>query len=341
MSMVLPPHSTRFSLWYMNSLTTGDSKRCSWCGTLNSVEAHTCSKCGAILPGAAALVENVSSAPEAASPKVPAEDRPPQYQDVIAPLVDETLFDTISGQAMRSLGMGPAFRSAQLQAYAVAGSLSLFILLTLMGAVVDISQTPVLLRSPNGIGVSPSRLTPSDGLLILVRISLLGIGLLTAVLFLIWIYRAHKNLRALGAFDLKYSPGWAIGGFFVPFLNLVRPYQVVMEIWRSSAPEVMGSFGAVWKHEGSSLFIALWWGAWLFSRTLDSMGSFMILGAGIGDQLSVGTRFRLVTDVMSILSAALAMMVVLKINARQETANRLAVARAQREIKLNDSEDQL
>jgi hypothetical protein len=170
---------------------------------------------------------------------------------------------------------------------------------------------------------------------------LLGVGLLTAVLFLIWIYRAHKNLRALGASDLKYSPGWAIGGFFVPLVNLVRPYQVVMEIWRSSAPEMRGSFGAAWKHEGSSLFIVLWWGAWLISRTLDSMGAFMFIGAPTRDQLSVATRFRLVTEVISIVSAALAMMVVLKINTRQETANRLASGLAQGEIKLGDSEDQL
>lgn len=325
----------------MNSSTTGDRKRCSWCGTLNAVEARTCSKCGAILPGSAALVENVSSAPEAGSPKVPAEDRPPQYQDVVAPLVDETLFDTISGQAMRSIGMGPAFQSGRLLAYAVAGSLSFFILLTVVGAAVDISQAPVSLRSPDGVGVLPGTLSPSEALLILVRISLLGIGLLTAVLFLIWIYRAHKNLKALGASELKYSPGWAIGGFFVPFVNLVRPYQVVMEIWRSSAPEMRGSFGAAWKHEGSSLFIALWWGAWLISRTLDSMGAFMVFGAPTRDQLSVATRFRLVTAVISIVSAALAMMVVLKINTRQETANRLSVAWAQREIKLGDAEDQL
>lgn len=341
MSVVLPTHSTQFSLWYMDSSTTLDGKKCSWCGTLNSVEAHTCSKCGAAFSGVAPLVANVSLAPEAPNPAPPAEERPPQYQDVIAPLVDETLFDNISGQAMRSVGMGPSFRSGQLQAYALAGSLSLFILLTLVSAVFDISQTTVWLESPNGIGVSPAQLTPSGAWFILVRLSLLGVGLLTAILFLIWIYRAYKNLVALGPSDLKYSPGWAIGGFFVPFLNLVRPYQVVMEIWRSSAPEVRGSFGAAWKHEGSSLFIGLWWGAWLISRTLDSMGAFMVFGARIGDQLSVATRFRLVTDVTSIVSAALAIMVVLKINTRQETANRLAARRAQVEVILGESEDQL
>src|SRR6185437_9304082 len=50
-----------------------------------------------------------------------------------------------------------------------------------------------------------------------------------AVAFLMWFYRVHKNLLALRAANLEYSPGWAVGGFFVPFLNLVRPMHVMRE----------------------------------------------------------------------------------------------------------------
>ncbi|MFC1995866.1 DUF4328 domain-containing protein [Chloroflexota bacterium] len=43
---------------------------------------------------------------------------------------------------------------------------------------------------------------------------------ITAVLFYMWIHRAHRNLPSLGVSGLKYSPGWAVGGFFIPILNL-------------------------------------------------------------------------------------------------------------------------
>lgn len=43
--------------------------------------------------------------------------------------------------------------------------------------------------------------------------------------FLVWFWLAYRNLDAL---DLRrrYGTGWAIGGWFVPFLNLARPKQV-------------------------------------------------------------------------------------------------------------------
>ena len=147
--------------------------------------------------------------------------------------------------------------------------------------------------------------------------------LLTAVLFLAWVYRAHRNLKALGATDLKYSPGWAIGGFFVPLLNLVRPYQVVTEIWNESGSQRRSPLGGTWKHEESSWFIGLWWSAWLLAGIFDSLGVFMVIGSNQPDQLSVATRFLVVSDVVNAASAALAIMVVLKINARQEKSNRI------------------
>ena len=45
---------------------------------------------------------------------------------------------------------------------------------------------------------------------------------LTAILFLMWIHRAHRNLPSLGSSSLKYSPGWAVGGFFGASIVLLK-----------------------------------------------------------------------------------------------------------------------
>ncbi|HMA36213.1 MAG TPA: DUF4328 domain-containing protein [Chloroflexia bacterium] len=74
-----------------------------------------------------------------------------------------------------------------------------------------------------------------------------AVGLAAGVLFLIWIYRAHRNLPALGAACLKYSPGWAVGGFFVPFVSLVLPFRVMAEIWKASQPEGNLADDVVWQ----------------------------------------------------------------------------------------------
>ena len=62
--------------------------------------------------------------------------------------------------------------------------------------------------------------------------------------------RGRAIETALGANNLKYTPKWAVGCFFVPFLNLVMPYQVVREIWKASN----GGSEPVWARNGKELF---------------------------------------------------------------------------------------
>ena len=61
---------------------------------------------------------------------------------------------------------------------------------------------------------------------------------LSAVTFLSWLHRAVKNLSALGARKLRFTPGWAVGWFFVPLLDLIRPYEAVTELWHASDPAI-------------------------------------------------------------------------------------------------------
>lgn len=40
--------------------------------------------------------------------------------------------------------------------------------------------------------------------------------LVLIVLFSIWVHRANLNARALGGEDMRFSPGWAVGGSLYP-----------------------------------------------------------------------------------------------------------------------------
>ena len=86
-----------------------------------------------------------------------------------------------------------------------------------------------------------------------------------AILFLVWVHRVYRNLAALGAQNLTYSPGWAVGGFLVPLLNLVRPFFVVSEIWKASRPDLRD--GDAWQATRTSPLIAVWWFGWLAAVT--------------------------------------------------------------------------
>jgi hypothetical protein len=56
----------------------------------------------------------------------------------------------------------------------------------------------------------------------------------TVVAFIVWLYRARKNLVTWGIQGLRYGPGWAIGGWFIPIANLVIPKLVVDTVWSGS-----------------------------------------------------------------------------------------------------------
>ena len=54
--------------------------------------------------------------------------------------------------------------------------------------------------------------------------------------FFMWLVRANKNARALGARDMEFTPGWMVGWFFVPLANLFKPYEAVEELYLASDP---------------------------------------------------------------------------------------------------------
>jgi hypothetical protein len=55
----------------------------------------------------------------------------------------------------------------------------------------------------------------------------------------------------------KYTPGWAVGYWFVPILNLARPYDVILELWRSLARRA--TVGTA-----RPMIVGLWWVSLLF-----------------------------------------------------------------------------
>jgi hypothetical protein len=90
--------------------------------------------------------------------------------------------------------------------------------------------------------------------------------LVAMVVALRWIYLANANARALGAQDMMVSPGWAVGFFFVPLMNLVMPYVMMRELWKASAKP------GDWQIEPSPGAILLWWIFWVAAGVTSVIG---------------------------------------------------------------------
>lgn len=79
----------------------------------------------------------------------------------------------------------------------------------------------------------------------------------------LWTYRANANAHALAGDWVapSLSPGSAVGSYFIPFVNLVRPYSAMREIDSAST-------GA----PSSDPMLGLWWGTWVVGNILGNIG---------------------------------------------------------------------
>lgn len=94
----------------------------------------------------------------------------------------------------------------------------------------------------------------------------LGAVIASATFLLMWLHRAYSGAQALGA-TLSYSPGYAVGAWFIPFVNCVVPMQVVQALDVASArdEELESTL--------RSPDIVAWWIMWIGSGVIGAVSS--------------------------------------------------------------------
>jgi|EndMetStandDraft_9_1072997.scaffolds.fasta_scaffold103398_1 hypothetical protein len=132
-----------------------------------------------------------------------------------------------------------------------------------------------------------------------------------AIAILGWIRLANKSARALGARDMEFTPGWAIGWYFIPVANLWKPYQAMSEIWRAS------SGSPDWKSAETSGILQGWWAAWLVANALGRVSFRLSMKAQALPELKNASIATAAADIASIVLSLLFLEVVKEIYRRQ------------------------
>ncbi|HZT80485.1 MAG TPA: DUF4328 domain-containing protein [Gemmataceae bacterium] len=136
----------------------------------------------------------------------------------------------------------------------------------------------------------------------------------TGILFLIWMHRSYKNLTLFGVRGLEYSPGWAVGAFFVPILNLFRPCQIAQEMWRASDPDAPPDPPDAWQQSSNSGVIGVWWGFWLVATVFGYVAALM---SRHGDMAQEGFIASIASDALWVVAALMAILFVKQTRDRQ------------------------
>jgi hypothetical protein len=147
----------------------------------------------------------------------------------------------------------------------------------------------------------------------------IGIYIPTAIAFLAWLSRSVANAPALGAGIPPSSPRAAIGWWFVPFANLVKPYQIVKDLYERVA--LMGD-----PRRWTRLVLA-WWLLYLLGNLVGNVGSRLYAQ---DDELEVfRTAFVVLAfgHFVSAIAAVLAILVIRRIQTGEDQlAGRMPVA---------------
>ncbi|WBA42641.1 DUF4328 domain-containing protein [Hymenobacter canadensis] len=135
----------------------------------------------------------------------------------------------------------------------------------------------------------------------LLEIVYVAIMVLATVFFLQWFRRAYLNLRLAGRWP-EHTDGWAVGAWFVPFLNLVRPYTIMKEIWHDTNDMA----GRTKDHT----LVGWWWAAYLVHSVITNAASKNTADDVTMYTLQNAAALNIMSCVFSIISAYLTIRVV-------------------------------
>lgn len=152
--------------------------------------------------------------------------------------------------------------------------------------------------------VSDREIANNDALVGFFAFGSLAVFLLTAIFWLIWLYRAYRALTETGSQATDRSPAWAVGCWFIPLLNLLYPFRITRELWHRSANQNADSTVPA----DSPPLVAAWWLVYLVGGVVGR-----IAAKESGETLEAlisATRWTMLSSLVTLVSAVLAFLLV-------------------------------
>jgi len=231
---------------------------------------------------------------------------------------------------MSQHGFLEPYESSRPRAYVAMSLFAVNILMHLIAVVSVFMQIDLLYKvMEETTQVTREQVLANDAREALVHYLVFASYIVTAIGFLIWVYRAYKNLRPLGA-NPDTTPGWAVGYFFIPILNLFRPFQIFQEMWRESDPETVVASGirpmhAFIEDSSKSLLVIFWWGLWLLLNIMGWIAFSWNRNAQILNDYILASWINMASDLLTMIAAIACIIIIMKITNRQdEKIKRLA-----------------
>lgn len=203
-----------------------------------------------------------------------------------------------------------SFSSPRTRATLALIFLGLFGLIILVSIASNIAEILLLQRVERGEFISLVDAESNDNRQANIGIIYLVGYIATAIAFLFWQYRVSSNLRALDVENQRFSPGCGVVLWFIPIMNLFRPYQVMKEIWAESYPSKA--------YDIVSPLLGPWWAIFLVSGWVGNV-SFraFVIGDTVGDYI-IADWISVASSVGTLIAGILVGILILQITFNQK-----------------------
>ncbi|NNF59033.1 MAG: DUF4328 domain-containing protein [Rhodothermaceae bacterium] len=203
-------------------------------------------------------------------------------------------------------------RRAQLAQWFLKG----YLVLLAVSFVSSVLQLLLLQDAQNGAFVSEARATANDTRELVVAVLTIAGLLANAVVFLRWKWAGYRLMPSLTGHPTEHKPGWAAGAYFVPILNLFRPYQIMREMAEESTSSSEALRLDTEDRTGS--LIGVWWGAWVVSGIAERLIMRLTLSASTLDEFITLTQVNIGIVLLSAVAGVSAVLVIHRVNERQQ-----------------------
>ena len=138
-------------------------------------------------------------------------------------------------------------------------------------------------------------------LILMAGMSMIQIVMFAAIAFL-FLRLLYKAVQKAESFDPPFtyvSPGWAVGYWFVPLMNLYRPFEVVKALFQACAGQAGG------KPAAGQQLLGAWWALLLLSNILSMVVARMGIDLTTPAGITRYAEYTLGCDLLFLAAAAL------------------------------------
>jgi hypothetical protein len=169
-------------------------------------------------------------------------------------------------------------------------------------------QYNILQTLNNGGNVSEETIQLSDSIEGIIGLFYMIGFIISTITFIQWFRRAYFNLHLIVG-NLSYSEAWASGSWFVPILNLFRPYRIMKELYVETRLLLVRNR----INFNQNLYtdnLGWWWTIWIISNWVGNVVFKSSLKAETINELITSSVFSMISNILGILLALITIKVI-------------------------------